>query len=442
MVKVKTGSLPGTDSRVQRHCHVLLLLIMRRTSPYRYHSSPLSSLLLSLPLQKMERAKQSIHAKRKAKAGFALLWRLIFVVVTAFLLVLHKRLIRHGVQVRQPHALVEPSMMQGRSVRSPASKRGAGCQCVLCDSDPECGGLWKADAVGGNAREFKHIHFVIAHCNHTLDWLMKFSRDFQDLNIQSTIISKCGKEGATEIDEALTVPTIVSAPNVGGCDHSYAHWLHLLVQGKVPQLSDSTDVIVFLKDTDRVAANIHQPGKFRTLEEMLRITSQTGFSCGMEPTKPGWHTKNKKPAVISAYHDTSILQKFVLKRYGRWKSGLNNTEKAKGFKSDFKDLGEYHDVLQINMPQNLTQVCYGGSFSVSMKAIQRQPAEVWAKLEMSLSRGNNIEESHFVERTWAALLATPLTNVTHIASLRKFSTSIIERKGSIMGALQKEMWGD
>jgi hypothetical protein len=30
------------------------------------------------------------------------------------------------------------------------------------------------------------------------------------------------------------------------------------------------------------------------------------------------------------------------------------------------------------------------------------------KLEISLTRGDNIEEGHFVERSWAALLSNPL----------------------------------
>ena len=35
---------------------------------------------------------------------------------------------------------------------------------------------------------------------------------------------------------------------------------------------------------------------------------------------------------------------------------------------------------------------------------------IWKRIELSLSRGNNIEEGHFAERSWAGLLAYPLAD--------------------------------
>ena len=42
----------------------------------------------------------------------------------------------------------------------------------------------------------------------------------------------------------------------------------------------------------------------------------------------------------------------------------------------------------------------------------KKPIWVWTAIERSLSRGNNILEGHFAERTWVSLLAKPLSNAT------------------------------
>jgi len=53
----------------------------------------------------------------------------------------------------------------------------------------------------------------------------------------------------------------------------------------------------------------------------------------------------------------------------------------------------------------------------------------WKKI---LSRGNNIEEGHFAERSWGHLFATPLKKF-EIVALRKFANEM--HKGVIRGAL-------
>mmetsp|Transcript_24899 Transcript_24899/g.53054 ORF Transcript_24899/g.53054 Transcript_24899/m.53054 type:complete len:140 (+) Transcript_24899:3-422(+) len=82
------------------------------------------------------------------------------------------------------------------------------------------------------------------------------------------------------------------------------------------------------------------------------------------------------------------------------------------FKSGFTNLGEFYDrtlgpLLNTTLPE-LMPVCYRGNFAASVFNIRKVPWKVWEALEMSLSRGNNIEEGHFMERLWGILLATPL----------------------------------
>jgi hypothetical protein len=54
-------------------------------------------------------------------------------------------------------------------------------------------------------------------------------------------------------------------------------------------------------------------------------------------------------------------------------------------------------------------VCYGGGFVATRSAVHRVPVIAWRRIVESLSRGDNVEESHYMERMWAALLTPPLT---------------------------------
>ena len=44
------------------------------------------------------------------------------------------------------------------------------------------------------------------------------------------------------------------------------------------------------------------------------------------------------------------------------------------------------------------------------EAVQQIAPETWRAIAESMERADNVEESHYIERTWAALLAPPLTS--------------------------------
>ena len=316
-------------------------------------------------------------------------------------------------------------------------KHSLGCQCVMCEIDQICGGLWKGGTIGGDASHIKNVHLVVSHCENSLLSVMNFANESQNENIRVTVISKCGNE-IKGLTNSVKISNTLRVPNVGGCDHSFAHFLNIYSrEGLSSLLLTTSDVIVFLKDTDRSVSSIHQPAVYRSLNEMLRIVSKEGFACGMEPTAHPWYASG--PSLVSAYHVTSILQTFDLGEYSRWNSVVvNGNTKNDKFRSKFRNLGDFHRYLQMSISDDVVQVCYGGSFAVSVKNIQRIPNSLWGRLEHVLSRGDNIEEGHFAERTWAALLATPLTNSLHIKALQNFSTSILQRNLSIIGAFQRE----
>jgi hypothetical protein len=62
-------------------------------------------------------------------------------------------------------------------------------------------------------------------------------------------------------------------------------------------------------------------------------------------------------------------------------------------------------------------------FAASVENIYKQNMNMWMKLEISLTRGDNIEEGHFVERSWAALLSNPLEPL-QIDAIQNYSTGM------------------
>ena len=49
-------------------------------------------------------------------------------------------------------------------------------------------------------------------------------------------------------------------------------------------------------------------------------------------------------------------------------------------------------------------VCFGGTFAASRAAIRSVPRATWAFVAKTLDRGDSVQEGHFAERAWAALL--------------------------------------
>ena len=54
-------------------------------------------------------------------------------------------------------------------------------------------------------------------------------------------------------------------------------------------------------------------------------------------------------------------------------------------------------------------MCYGGLFGATKKTIHRTSRTSWEQMRDSLTRGDNIEEGHYAERSWLGLLSQPLT---------------------------------
>ena len=310
--------------------------------------------------------------------------------------------------------------------------RTPNCTCVDCWVDQNCGGLWKGSAVGGNPYAFDRITLVVSHCLKPLHWLEEFTRGFVVDDI--TIISKCN---ATVVG-APPNSTIVRLPNVGRCDHSYAHWIHqhVAATNQNQRGQNQNRVVFFLKD-DRSEKSIHQAGVWRNFTEMLRIASQNDFACGMEPTKE----TNGVITSISAYHETSELRNFKLKRYTSKRKVYDHIKEEAPFASPlYNTMGNWVDDMNLDLPQDLVEVCYGGTFAATTRQLYKKPITVWSNLTYSLSRGGNIVEGHYAERAWGGLLSNPPAK-RQVEALRKHGTWILKFPSYIWGALVEENKG-
>lgn len=85
--------------------------------------------------------------------------------------------------------------------------------------------------------------------------------------------------------------------------------------------------------------------------------------------------------------------------------------------------------LTVNEP-----VCYGGIFATRVSQVRKYSTTLWFSLAASVSRGDNIEESHFLERTWAYLFMETAHLQGRVAQLRHFQVIRNEYRG-ILGAL-------
>ena len=274
-------------------------------------------------------------------------------------------------------------------------------------------GLWKASQFTGMNSDIsqKKVIIVVSHCNKPLHWMQDYIKKYGTFFVVTKIyiISKCGEQPLGAPEGAV----VHAISNVGRCDHTCAHFIteflpqEVGVDSSVAEQQES--IVVFIKDNIK---NNHQGlEEYYSFETMVRLASSSnGFGCYGSPRKHA-----------SAYHDTTKLSQFQIGEYTRSKGYSPNGYIP--FTSSYVNLGAYWLAINVTLAQKLVPVCYGGSFAASVENIYKQDMKMWMKLEISLARGDNIEEGHFVERSWAALLSNPL-ELLQIEALQNYSTGI------------------
>lgn len=244
------------------------------------------------------------------------------------------------------------------------------------------------------------VDLVISHCDTALNWIFDdfAPNDYQFANI--IVFSKCNKQ----VQGVPSDAKIVRLPNVGRCDHTYAHYLAKYYM-KQPDQTSSSSYVMFLKDNSNKHRLVYS--RHRQLSELIQIASTRGFACHEERL---WNigTLFHPICQISAFHSWPKLRQKDMNSYVRVS---RDREQLSHFSSQHgSSLGEYADYLGISTNQSVVPVCYGGNFLASTEQFQRH-ASIWPKMETTLSRASNVAEGHFVERIWALLLSKPLNDV-------------------------------
>ena len=208
--------------------------------------------------------------------------------------------------------------------------------------------------------------------------------------LRASVYSKCG--GVPQFP-AMRVPvSTLSAPNNGRNDQTWAaHFARWY--------AELADVVLLVKDThfdypNPAHAALAVP--FSALVGDLR--GDRTFACARHPD-----------ASLSTWHVRNELWRFRLSSYRS--AGADD---AGNFSSAAVDLPTFleqwlaPDEFARLAAQPLQPVCYGGSFAVRRESIVGVQRETWHKLSTALSREDNLEEGHFMERAWAAILSPPL----------------------------------
>ena len=243
------------------------------------------------------------------------------------------------------------------------------------------------------------ISIVISHCGSPVDWIPSFMGEGNYQVSEVTVISKCGKEvdGVNSLETSFGANiNIKRLPNVGRCDHSYAHWIvnnFARVEKEIRTLSKDDvreDLIFFIKD------NKYRIDTYTPFPDVLATAIDAGFGCVQKIAT----THSHLPLEL---HYKPFIENFSIPGYARVARDDNFI-----FKSNFNNLGEWSDAIGLIFPDSeYINVCYGGNFLVQKGGILSQSLDAWTNMELSLSRGDNIQEGHFAERAWASIVAPP-----------------------------------
>mmetsp|Transcript_24850 Transcript_24850/g.68515 ORF Transcript_24850/g.68515 Transcript_24850/m.68515 type:complete len:654 (+) Transcript_24850:88-2049(+) len=398
------------------------------------------------------------------------------------------------------------------------------------------------DLDGGEEKDY-NVHVVVSHCNKPIGWIWEEYLDGLKnqtrYSIRSiTVTSKCGvaipldglpfhfstddTDQTSRLKPAKPMPlvTVVSLPNVGRCDHSFAFWITKVLAGdKINKNTgksntnssityhhrdyevlysnqysgnddvfdilsrdiDLSDLILFMKDNNNnyrseIEHRVSVIDMFNdiTNDKASELTQTSpagkGMSCASFLV-----AKQQRWRRYTNWAHRSVLWTFRLKRYAREKY-LNTTDHQGhllhyNFRSEYRPMGEWikhlstggttaalsssssaedasvfsdgylnhavrgvdqTDGFYYNFTHNtnttgefynkldLVPMCYGGVFSTQWGQLSSGDAPItkhgWNVVTSALSRGDNIEEGHYMERWWGDILSWSAYSSTESAN--------------------------
>ena len=294
-------------------------------------------------------------------------------------------------------------------------------QCVYTNASNWVNGVLECASARGLARSPKSdlgaVDVVVSHCSVDVSWLSSLEHALRDSFAypQTFVYTKCGSPPLTVPENAI----VQKLPNYGRCDHTFAHHI-------VERYNSLSDTLIFVKDTsfEYPDYGFGQLSLRPTDAIPELLTRQGGFVCGREPCRGADAGRCKKHFTADIYgspwHIVSELKGFGLQNF-KHGSYVTNYDQSQVSTTDFASranitMGEWwNETFSAELAEQLhgslvLPVCYGGTFGVTdaRRALHRIRRDDWAAMRDSLTRGDNILEGHFAERSWMALLTPPL----------------------------------
>ncbi|KAG8469766.1 hypothetical protein KFE25_006221 [Diacronema lutheri] len=266
-----------------------------------------------------------------------------------------------------------------------------------------------------DAAPLSTAELAISHCAQRLHWLPRVTHAVRDSQLQLkrvTVYLKCG-DGAfsfprSERTSLRGLLRTINLPNVGRCDHSWAHHLARFHESLA-------DVILFVKDSTFNNPNPQLARLTLSPRTVIRDVLRSGSGCFRRPSVDGLDGRLHLREKLFAMRKRTY--RGATKKYQNWRQGGAgaNFQSAWNMTSFAKRAYDQWFYAQL-LNQTFIPVCYGGSFAFLGRHARRHSRTSFYRLRRLLSRADNLEEGHFQERLWHQLLQpepvlTPATSL-------------------------------
>ena len=232
-------------------------------------------------------------------------------------------------------------------------------------------------------------HLVISACKYNCSYVPTLIKCLNSADIEVTRVSLYYKCGMTTLCSryATNVSTLA---NLGRNDHTYAS--HILNHyDSLPPL------VFFLKDT-------HAKFRWGNVPKARRRRRR------QRPMIHEYACLSSVSYSVSDVNKSRVFTRRMGQEYRSANAGHESATPNVSFHSvRFATAANFLHSLHIHADaERRVPVCLGGYFYASASAIRNQPRSFYATVVHLLSRGDNVIESHFMERAWLQAFTRPL----------------------------------
>lgn len=308
---------------------------------------------------------------------------------------------------------------KARNERVPRLDRVPPCEedCPACE--PFARAVLPVRVTEQPAEYLTTAEIAISQCSYPLDFLPQVVADIEGRNgrlhlTRITAYLKCGQTPAVPVLPASSATMHVQRlPNVGRCDHTWAHHF-------AENYATLADVVLLLKDSHFVYPIERLRALAVGVTDALEQTRMGGFACFRSPelSPSRWHMRQEVMSFRMARYASAALLSPAAATAARDRLTSSNNARFTSPYDMFQFLAKALDEEELLrlLEQDIVPVCYGGTFSVTRRRVHSVSLATFERLRSLMDRGvDSIEEGHYMERAWAALLAPAMTPVESAA---------------------------